>query len=139
MTTTIQVFVQTADLLKERKQQLGLSSLDAVINHLLRHQLAPRDDDVVAGGRQKRSRAPQEDVVEERVPQLLSYAALRSEPKALKWFTGLKTPELNWVVKALSAAVRSLSGDFFLSLLCPARLVSAKDFGDFRLNICPSL
>ena len=99
MVTHIKVETETLDLLKKRKQELGLRSMDAVIRQLLGVRLG--EEDHRAQGSQRRHRLreePEEDEEEkkERVPQLLSFEILDGKPDALKWFTGLKEEPLQW-------------------------------------------
>lgn len=106
MTTHVKVSTSTHTALKNAKERLGLKSVDDVIVHLLaylRDDSDLRRDDSV---RRKRSRDAEEDVEEEKVPQLISYDVLTREAKAVKWFTGMKQEAFDWVVRELQTAVR---------------------------------
>lgn len=107
--TSIMLKKETRDLLKKKKKQLGLASLDAVIQHLLQEATVEEEANARGRKRQKTSNAvedEEEELAEKKVPQLLSYDILALEPKALKWFTGLNEGPLNWTMNALRDAVR---------------------------------
>jgi len=105
MATTIKVSHRVKAMLKERKETLGLKSVDEV----LERQFIESQDEVgaaaAAGVRRKRARKADDEEEHKRVPQLLSYEILVREPAALKWFTGMKEQALNWTMEALRDAV----------------------------------
>ena len=92
-------------MLKQKKEQLGLRSLDEVILNLLGQHDRVVGAVVDEGARRKRARVAEEEEENVRVPQLFSYETLAQEEKAIKYFTGLKQPCMDWVRKAMADAV----------------------------------
>ncbi len=106
MATTVKVSHRVKAMLKERKKKLGLKSMDEVLEQLLKEPGDAEDADDVVVARRKRARVAEEEEENERVPQLFSYETLAQEEKAIKYFTGLKQPCMDWVRKAMADAVR---------------------------------
>ena len=106
MKASVEVKTSTRDLLKQKKEELDLRSVDEVIVHLL----GQRDGEVDADGGEragrKRGRAAEEEEENERVPQLFSFETLVQEEKTIKYFTGLNQTCMDWVMKAMVDAVR---------------------------------
>ena len=109
MATTIKVSHRVKAMLKERKEALGVRSVDEVLERQLTESQEEVGAGTAAGVRRKRVRRAEEEEEEKRVPQLLSYEILVREPAALKWFTGMKEQALNWTMEALRDAVIILS------------------------------
>ena len=120
MATTLRLNKSTTDRLKEAKIALGLGSQDDVVNYLLDECLGQgaqdgSDDDDDGSG------AEDGDADENaRVPQLVTCETLLAEEKAIKYWTGLKRPAFDWVLQALSEAVRQACV-FCASLARPLR------------------
>ena len=85
---------------------LGLKSVDEVLEHLLGQHGGEGDADGGERAGRKRGRAAEEEEENEDVPQLFSFETLVQEEKAVKCFTGLNHPCMEWVMKAMADAVR---------------------------------
>ena len=106
MKASVEVKASTRDLLKQKKEELGLRSVDEVLVHLLGQRDGGVDTDSGEGAGRKRGRAAEEDEENDRLLQLFSYETLVQEEKAIKYFTGLNQSCMNWVMKAMGDAVR---------------------------------
>ncbi len=95
--------------MKSLKDKLGLKTMSDVVRLLLDHYQgrgqAKRGDGDDGEGR------PMEEEEDEDtfLPQLISYALLAREPKAIKYFTGLNEECMDWVMGAMREAVRPIS------------------------------
>ncbi len=105
MSTHVKVSHRVKAMLKERKKELGLRSVDEVLERMLAESQEGADADVVVVARRKRARVADEEEEDARVPQLLTYEILAREPAALKWFTGMNERALNWTMAALRDAL----------------------------------
>jgi hypothetical protein len=106
MKASVEVKASTRDLLKQKKEDLGVRSVDEVIVHLLGQREGEVDADGGERAGRKRARAAEDNEENDRVPQLFSYETLVQEEKAIKYFTGLNQSCMEWVVKAMVDAVR---------------------------------
>ena len=103
--TKVDVEASTRDELKNLKKELGEKNLSDVIQALVDHYkgsgaaVAEEEDE---GGLEEMEKDEEKNV---RVPQLFSYETLAQEEKAIKYFTGLKQPCMDWVRKAMADAV----------------------------------
>lgn len=108
--SSVEVSAATRDLLKKKKAELGVKSMEDAILHLLGEPPSDEEGGADVVVHRKRARVVGKEEEEDKVPQLLSYEILAREPKALKWFTGMKEEALNWTVAALKEAVTICCG-----------------------------
>ena len=103
--TTIDLDKSVRDQLKRFKEENRLSNLSEAVALLLRGGPDEGEDDSGGGGAAAMDVGSDDHRGEERLPQLLSYAALAVEAKALKYHTGLTAPAQDWLMVALRTAV----------------------------------
>jgi hypothetical protein len=85
----------------------GLGSYDAALAHMMDALDGPGAAPRQEAGRRRPRLDEEDDEENERLPALLSYALLSREPRALKYFTGLKPAALDWVMRELRRLVSS--------------------------------
>jgi predicted CopG family antitoxin len=115
MSTTVQVSKDTAQKLKDLKEQLGVKSMDDVIARLMNDQVDDGDD-VRSGSEEEDAMGVENDDVQRgKLEQGVFASALTGSVKAVKHFTGLKEGPYKWVLKGLQDAVRKCH---FFCVMC---------------------
>lgn len=105
--TSVDVEDEVHEELKELKTSLGLKTLGDVVRTLADryHGRGPAVESDEDNGEQRNMEEDDDEKCEK--TQLISFALLDAEPKAIKYFTGLSKPCMDWVMEAMRAAVRS--------------------------------
>ena len=117
--------------LQNLKDELGLKTLSHAVELLLdryygRGQAAGSDED--DGEARPMEEEEEED---ERLPALLSYPLLAREEKAIKYFTELSKPLMDWVMNAVCEAVGPIAFFLFFAL-GPAEPLTASVVGPIQ-------
>jgi hypothetical protein len=116
MSTTVQVSKDTAQKLKDLKEQFGVKSIDDVLSHLMRGQ-GDEGDDIRSGSDEGDAMgAENDDEPRGKLQQGAFISALSGSPKAVKHFTGLEKAPYEWVVNGLHDAVRKCRFFFVMCL-----------------------
>ena len=98
---------ETRGRIKNYMARHGLATYDAALCRLLAESDGPQAPARPGAADRRPLLAVDDDEQNKKVPQLLSYALLSREERALKYFIGLKPAACDWVMRELCHVVRS--------------------------------
>jgi hypothetical protein len=115
MTTHVKVSRAVHDMLKEKKEELGLRSVDAVVQHFLSGSQDEGEEDPPLNGAGEDAGEPVKRRKINVQPPLYSLELLSERPGMLEYYTGFDRPAVDLLIRRFSEV--GLSRAFFLLLL----------------------